>query len=44
MMRLRDDIQRGILAALGTGLVFTGQPVGVVGGLVLVALAWRPLR
>ena len=43
-MGLEDDIQRGILATLGVGLVLTGELVGTVGGLVLIALAWRKRR
>jgi hypothetical protein len=42
-MGLQDDIQRGILGALGIALVATGQLAGVLGGLVLIALAWRKL-
>jgi hypothetical protein len=43
-MGLEDDIQRGILGALGVALVVTGQPVGGIGGLLLIALAWHRPR
>ena len=40
-MRLEDDTQRGILAAVGAGLVLSGQISGTIGGLLLLAIAWR---
>jgi hypothetical protein len=40
-MGLDDDIQRGILGTLGVGLVLSGQPVAGIGGLLLIAFAWR---
>jgi len=35
-----DDVQRGILGAMGVGLILIGDAVTVLGGLMLLALAW----
>jgi hypothetical protein len=35
-----DDAQRAILGTVGAGLVLTGTLAGVLGGLLLIALAW----